>query len=93
VITVVAILIVAGNTVALALYAQRLTKYRVDIPPGTPFWRGRSWAFQRNVYRRENYTSEGQAKLWVLTLLNVVGVLAGIAAVLSLWVRWSSAKL
>ncbi len=32
------------------IYAQKLTRYRIDLEPGEPFWRGKSFFFtQGNV--------------------------------------------
>jgi hypothetical protein len=52
-----------GLLVAELLYAQYLTRWRVDLRPGEPFWSGRSILFlQRNVSRLENYVPEARGK-------------------------------
>jgi hypothetical protein len=62
--------------------AQRLTKYRVDIPPGAPSWSGRHVFFtQLNVSSRENYRPEGWAGLQRLLVLTIVRGLFMLAAV------------
>ena len=59
-----------------AAYAQYLTRYRKDIEPGTPFWRGASLGYQRNAYSPENYQDSAHGKLrvlWLCRLGQVVG--------------------
>ena len=62
--------------------AQRLTKYRKDIPPGAPSWSGRHvFLTQLNVSSRENYHPEGWAGLQRLLVLSTVRALTMLAAV------------
>jgi len=62
--------------------AQRLTKYRIDIPPGAPSWSGRHVFFtQLNVSSRENYRPEGWAGLQRLLLISTVRALLMLVAV------------
>jgi hypothetical protein len=62
--------------------AQRLTKYRKDIPPGAPSWSGRHvFLTQLNVTARENYHPEGWPGLQRLLVLSTIRGLAMLAAV------------
>ena len=62
--------------------AQRLTKYRRDIPPGAPSWSGRHvFLTQLNVSARENYHPDGWPGLQRLLVLSTVRALAMLAAV------------
>jgi hypothetical protein len=63
--------------------AQRLTKYRKDIPPGAPSWSGRHvFLTQLNVTARENYHPEGWPGLQRLLVLSTMRALAMLAAVI-----------
>jgi hypothetical protein len=62
--------------------AQRLTKYRKDIPPGAPSWSGRHvFLTHLNVSSRENYYPEGWPGLQRLLVLSTVRGLSMLAAV------------
>jgi hypothetical protein len=62
--------------------AQRLTKYRKDIPPGAPSWSGRHVFFtQLNVSSRDNYDPEGWPGLQRLLVLSTIRGIAMLAAV------------
>ncbi|MGE0158856.1 MAG: hypothetical protein AB7T31_05540 [Gemmatimonadales bacterium] len=68
-------------TIVESSLAQRLTKYRKDIPPGAPSWSGRHVFFtQLNVSSRENYHPEGWAGLQRLLLLSSIRALTMLAA-------------
>jgi hypothetical protein len=61
--------------------AQRLTRYRIDIPPGAPSWSGRHvFLTQLNVSSRENYRPEGWPGLQRLLALTIVRALTMLAA-------------
>jgi hypothetical protein len=63
-------------------FAQRLTKYRLDIPPGAPSWSGRHVFFTYlNVTARENYHPEGWPGLQRLLILSIVRGLTMLTAV------------
>ena len=69
-------------TVAEFFMAQRLTKYRRDIPPGAPSWSGRHvFLTQLNVTARENYDPEGWPGLQRLLILTIVRAMTMLAAV------------
>jgi len=58
--------------------ARRLSQYRIDLPPGEPFWRGR-WLFvQWNVSRSENYRPEAKGSVRNLRVISAVRLLAGL---------------
>jgi hypothetical protein len=68
-------------TIAESSLAQRLTKYRKDIPPGAPSWSGRHvFLTQLNVSSRENYHPEGWPGLQRLLALSTIRALAMLAA-------------
>ena len=69
-------------TVVEFVLAQRLTKYRKDIPPGAPSWSGRHvFLTQLNVTSRENYRPEGWPGLQRLLILSIVRGMTMLAGV------------
>lgn len=62
------------------VYAQRLTRYRIDVSEGQPFFKGTSWFLQWNPTNPANYVPEARPKLRLLYALATARVLATVAA-------------
>ena len=78
----IAVLVWIALMVVEFVLAQKLTRFRTDIPSHSAPWRGRHLIFtQLNVSSRSNYTEEGQAGL---TVLKAIGISRAVALAIAM---------